>query len=84
MKKRKLKSKKFKKSKPLTEEQMKNAKPVPMPNRVMTYTVYEWHLGSSGCQLTLEQIMSLGYRYVKFDTENSTAWVSNCCNFKTH
>jgi hypothetical protein len=51
------------------------------------YTVYNWHYSSEGPiaeDMSVEEIMELDFNYVKFNIKEKIAWVTNCCNFKTH
>jgi hypothetical protein len=53
----------------------------------MKYTVYEWHLGSNGLvaeNLTVDEVMALDFKYIKFNKTKDIAWVTNCCDFKMH
>lgn len=50
----------------------------------MKYTVCEWHGPYISGEYTIEDIMLMAYRWVKFDKQNGVAWVSNCCSFILH
>lgn len=52
----------------------------------MRYTVFEWHKGSLVLydNLTLEEVANLNYQYMMFDHTHGQAWVTNCCQFRTH
>lgn len=51
----------------------------------MKYLVYEWHTSKEiGRDMTVEEVMALGYAFAKFNVKRGIACVTNCCDFKTH